>query len=477
MPVFPPSGKRRNLLAMLMGLCATLTLPPFYLFPLAVPAYGGLFILLTQATTRKRAIADGFFWGWGFFISGLYWFCIALLTEPEKFAWLIPFALFALTALIALFTAFFAAVFFQIRRWGIIGALLFATLWTLVEYGRGHLFSGFPWNLAGYAFNASDMSLQLSSVVGVYGLTFLAVLFSVCCVLGKRAVMGVAVSVICISAWGGYRLQQYPTQFVEGVALRLVQAGIEQHHKWNPELQMQGLREHVLLTQSEGIEAITHVIWPETAVPYVLRENSTLARRLGESLHPEQILIAGALRVEESDEDYSLFNAIMVMDAKGDVVGHYDKHKLVPFGEFLPLRSWIPEGWKTPVGDRDFAAGAGYETLEWAGLPPVTPLICYEVIFPALAVGGVPRPEWLLSVTNDAWFGRSTAPYQHLAMARMRAVEQGIPMVRVANTGISAVFDAYGREMGRIDLGKKGVLDIKLPAPSQNRTVYRRLLD
>ena len=417
-------------------------------------------------------------------MSGLYWFCIALMTDPDKFAWLIPFALFALTAVIALFSMVFVGLFFVIKKrlpipnpQSLIPVILFATLWLLTEFARGHLFTGFPWNLAGYAFTIADAPLQLASVVGIYGLTFITVLFAVMCVLGKRHIALVCAIVISISGWGAYRLQQFPTEYVNGVKLRLVQANIQQHHKWDPELQMAGLREHVALTQSTGLEGITHVIWPETAVPYVVRENSTLGRRLGEVLLPNQYLLTGGLRMEPRGDDVDLYNSLMMFDSMGAMIGHYDKHGLVPFGEFLPFRFLIPKGWQTPVGDRDFARGAANVTFDWKGLPPLTPLICYEVIFPQLAFGGEKHPEMLLSVTNDAWFGESSAPYQHLAMARMRAVEQGAPMVRVANTGITAVFDSYGREINRIPLGEQGILDVGLPKKSQNDTIFRLMFN
>lgn len=458
------------ILSFLAGLCATLTLPPIYAFPLVVPAYGGLFWLLARAQTRRQSALCGFFWGWGFYISGLYWFVIALMTDPDKFAWLIPFALFALTAVIALYQAVFGALYFHVRRQEIAGAFLFAALWTLVEYARGHLFTGFPWNFAGYAFAASDASIQLGSVFGIYGLTFITVLVGALCVAYRKA-GAVALALLALGiGWGYQRAQDAPHEFVQGVTLRLVQANIQQHHKWNPARQFEGMRMHAELTESPGIENITHVIWPETAVPYLMHDQSTLTARLGELLRPGQYLITGTLR----GEDERVTNSIAMLDTKGDIVGQYDKAKLVPFGEFLPLRWLIPDALETPVGMADLAPGSGPQTLNWPNLPPVSPLICYEVIFPGYVNSGA-RPGWLLSVTNDAWFGTSSAPYQHLAMARMRAVEQGLPMVRVANTGITAVYDAYGREVARIPLNKQGFVDVGLPVSSHNGTIYARI--
>lgn len=456
-----------NLLPFLLGVSATLTLPPFYLFPLVIAAYGGLYALLVRAQSMKSAAKTGFFWGWGFYMSGLYWFVIALMTDPEKFAWLIPPALFALTAVIALYTTLFATLFYiiqvKLRSSVLRSVLAFAILWTMIEYARGHMFGGFPWNLGGYVFAASDASIQLASITGAYGLTFITIFLGAIVVAHKHAAK-ICWSVLLVTiAWGAYRAETAPREFVPNVRLRLVQAGIQQQHKWDPALQMAGLRKHQMLTRAPGIERITHIIWPETAVPYILEKGSGLAMQLGFSLFPGQHLITGALRAEGDN----ITNSIAVVNHQGDIVGHYDKHKLVPFGEFLPLRWLIPDALETPVGMQDLAAGKGLETLEWPGLPPVSPLICYEVIFPGEAARRDKKPQWLLSVTNDAWFGESTAPYQHLAMARMRAVEEGLPMVRVANTGITAVYDAYGREIARIPLNEKSYIDVGLPKPAK----------
>ncbi len=461
---------KHYLLPFLLGVSATLTLPPFYIFPLVIPAYGGLFQLLNRADSRKQATLIAFFWGWGFFMSGLYWFTIALLTDPDKFGWLIPFALFALTAVIALYTAVFGTLYFSFRREGLKGAVIFAALWTLVEVARGHFFTGFPWNLGGYVFAASDASIQLASLVGIYGLTMGAVLVGAVSTLPLRTALCGWVLVAFAVSWGEWRVQQAPREMVDGVMLRLVQANIQQHHKWNPERQTEGLTAQVELSREPGSERVTHFIWPETAVPYLMQDYSTLATRLGYTLLPSQKLLTGTLRGNGD----RVTNSMVAINQYGNIISQYDKHKLVPFGEFLPLRWLIPSALETPVGMHDLAPGEGTRTLRVHGLPPVSPLICYEVIFPGLAVDKSDRPAWLLSITNDAWFGTSTAPYQHLAMARMRAVEQGLPMVRVANTGITAVFDGYGREYGRIPLNKKGFLDIGLPRLSPYGTVYAR---
>lgn len=476
------TGWQRSLAAFMFGVLSTLTLAPFFLFPLLVPSFSGLYWLVESAKSRRRLFWDGWFWGWGFFMTGLYWMCVALLTDAEKFAWLIPFALFGLTGLIAIYAGLACWLMSYVRARGISRIYVFSVLWMCVEYARGYLFSGFPWNLIGYSFGFSDTSIQLASLVGAYGLTCYSVLLGCsAAALGEKGgrvfVAVVWGSFALAMVWGQVRLSevsQLPEdkRFVEGPLVRLVQANISQPHKWDPRLQMQGLKAYVQLTQSPGLEKVTHIIWPETAVPYTLQSGSKLARLLGESIPDGKILITGALRIEGEDPDWQIWNSLMAINHEGNIVKSYDKIRLVPFGEFQPLRDFVPKEWMTPVGDKDFSRGLKEQPLDWPGLPPMVPLICYEAIFPEMSMPKHDRPKMLLTVTNDAWFGMSTGPYQHFQMARMRAAEQGLPLLRVANTGISAVVDAYGRVAYSIMLGEKGFIDVKIPLPKTDGTTY-----
>ncbi len=480
-------GWRRRALAFVLGVLATLSLPPYFLFPLLFVSFSGLFLLLRSAPSVRAGFADGWWWGWGFYISGMYWMCNALLTDAEKFAWLIPFALFGLTSIIAVYPAIACAMLRKVNARGLPSLIIFAGIWLALEHARGYLFSGFPWNLPAYAVAFSEVSLQSAALLGAYGLSGLVVLLAVLpaafwCeeispLRAKLVALAGVLVVIGLGLWGYQRLQAADARpeaerFVPNLMLRLVQADIAQHHKWQPEKQMQGLQAHIDLTRSAGLEKITHVIWPETALPYVVRQNSAITRLIGQVLPDDISLISGALRDQGTGDSWRVWNSMVMFNGKGDVTGVYDKSKLVPFGEFLPFRELIPEGWKTPVGNTDYSAGEGMQTLHWQGLPPVSPLICYEVIFPERAVNDKDPAKWLLSVTNDAWFGDSSAPHQHFQMARMRAVEQGVPLIRVANTGISASVDAYGRVQALLGVGEKGILDVALPASLPDRTPY-----
>mgnify|MGYP000188554099 CR=1 FL=1 len=205
-----------------------------------------------------------------------------------------------------------------------------------------------------------------------------------------------------------------------------------------------------------------------------MRSDSEFSRDLAQILPRGVQLITGTLRVEGAGDNSRFFNSVVLLSNDGKIVGNYDKHALVPFGEFMPLRFLIPKSLTLPVGDKDFSEGIGTKTLNWPELPPVSILVCYEAIFPEFAVSGTNRPEWLLNVTNDAWFGMSSGPYQHFAMARMRAVEQGLPLIRVANTGITAYIDEYGRVKKKLALGEKAILDVPLWHSGVTGTIYTK---
>lgn len=472
------TGWRRNAVAFIFGALATLTLAPFYLFPLIVPAFTGLYWLTDSAPSPKRVFWDGWWWGWGFYVTGLYWLCEALLVDPAKFGWLIPFALFGVTGVIAIYAGVACWLTSWARVRGLTKLFVFSVIWTCVAFARGHLFTGFPWNLEGYAFGFSDAAMQSASLVGAYGLTWFAVFLG-----GSFAVLlphptrreGIFLLVVwgafaASLIWGQSRLQ--PEQYVPGITLRLVQGNVPALDTWEPDAAAQGLQTYMRLTQSPGLTGMTAVIWPESSVPYVIKADTPLTDLLGHAVPDGTLLIAGGLRSEGDRAHWKIWNSLTAFTHSGAIAGAYDKVKLVPFGEFLPFRSIIPKAWLTPVGDTDFSSGKARQTLVWPGLPPLRPLICYEAIFPELSMPDGKRPAWLLNVTNDAWFGASTGPHQHFAMARMRAVEQGVPLVRAANTGISAIVDSYGRVVSSLPLGTQGVLDGKLPVAQAQPTTY-----
>jgi apolipoprotein N-acyltransferase len=480
--IITQTGWPRNALAFFAGVLMTLTLPPIFALPFLIPAFTILYLLIDAAPSPKRAFADGWWWGMGWHVTGLYWFCIALLTDPEKFAWLIPFCLLGLNAIIALYAAIACWLWKKTQKRGLRGIILFSIFWTLIEFARGHLFSGFPWNLAGYVFAASDALLQMASLIGVYGLTWFAVLLGVIpatlfCCDKRQARFAIALTYTLLMVgmgWGEWRLMQAPTDDT-GIRLRLVQANIEQNMRWDPAYRRQVLDDHIRLTRLPGIDTIDVVIWPETSVPYAIESGDVLAQLMGKAIAPNAHLIFGGLRIEGNEHDWRMFNSMRVLDHNGKIVSNYDKIKLVPFGEFIPFRDVLPKALLTPAGEKDFSVGQRGMTLDIPDAAhALLPLICYEVIFPELMVAdpSFSSPAWLLNITNDAWFGTSSGPYQHFHMARMRAVEQGLPLVRVANTGVSAITDGYGRVLSKMGLGYKGVTDVTLPYALKSKNPY-----
>jgi apolipoprotein N-acyltransferase len=478
---------RRHLLAALLGVFATAALPPFFAVPLLVPAFTGLVWLLDGAPSRAATFWLGWSFGAGFFATGLYWISNALLVDPVRFGWMIPFALFGLGAGLGLFTGAATWLAMLPRARGIRRVLLLAAAWSVLEWLRGHVLTGFPWNLIATTWAVSDATMQPAAWIGVYGLGLVTVFIAALpAVLADGpmprarwwpAAAG-ALAVAALFGAGALRLPDAPSATVPGVMLRIVQADIPQTLKARRDLMEANLARHIQLTVGPGFERVTDVIWPETAVPFAIGIDPAHRRALIPAVPPGGLLLTGVVRVERApDATIRFYNSLAVLDRAGDIVGSYDKHHLVPFGEYVPfhLRELFDLSKITP-GSADFSPGPGPVTLSLAGLPPFSPLICYEAIFPDEVVAADARPAWLLNVTNDGWFGVSSGPHQHFESARFRAVEQGLPLVRAANTGISAVVDAHGRVLASLGLGRTGVIDAPLPARLSG-TIYGRFGD
>ena len=475
------SGWRRHALAMLLGAGATGAFAPLYLFPLLLPAFTGLVWLLEGARRPREAFLLGWSFGFGHMATGLSWIGLAFLVDAEQFGALMPLAVGGIAAGMALFPAVSVLALWCLGLRGPARIMALAGVWLFVEWLRSWILTGFPWNLVGYAWSFSPEMMQIAAPGGGWVLSFVTVMAAAApAVLGETG--GRGARVFCVVAlglllaiWGGgtWRLAQAPAPgaaAVEGVHLRIVQASIPQALKWAPEERQNHVVRQLRLTLGRGFEAATHVIWPETAVPFLLDNEPELRRLIARAVPPGGILATGAPRGTRNQ----VWNSLLALDNRGEVVALYDKHHLVPFGEYVPFRSVLPIG-KLTAGRTDFSPGPEPASLVLPGAPAASPLICYEVIFPGRVVPEGPRPSWLLNVTNDAWFGTSLGPYQHFASARMRAVEEGIPLVRAANTGISAVVDGYGRVIGRLGLNEVGVLDAALPRPLSGMTWYARM--
>lgn len=469
------NGWRAAGVSYLAGALMAPAFAPFYLWPVVAISLPVFFTLLRAADSSRQAAVRGFMFGYGYFMAGTWWIANSMLVDVAKFAWMMPFSILGLSAVLALFFALLGWLKFRLRAHSVLHDVLrFAVLWVVVEYLRSVGALGFPWNLAGYVALASDHTAQLASLSGTFGLSLLVVVAGTLPVLAlgdapyRQRVLGLALPLLLLVMLYGYGAWRMPQSVpLTGTLVRMVQPNIAQVVKHTREGQREAIGVLARLTQDSRADV---TVWPETAYPFTLRGRMTPPLRPAHG-----VLLAGAVRVEE-DADIRVYNSVIALNdhALTDV---YDKHQLVPFGEFVPLRSVLPIEKITP-GDMDFSRGEGPRTLTIEGVPPVSPLVCYEAIFPWMAVDEAHRPAWMLNVTNDAWYGDSPGPHQHFDMTRMRAVEQGLPLVRVANTGISAMIDPYGRVLTAMQLDERGARETLLPAPLQPTfyAKYREIL-
>ncbi|HYG85282.1 MAG TPA: apolipoprotein N-acyltransferase [Azospirillum sp.] len=481
------AGWRRYAAAAALGALATFALPPGYAVPLLLIAFPGLLWLLEGAATRRQAFAIGWWFGFGHHLFGLYWVSFALFTDIRQFWWALPLSAAGLPVLLSMFTGLATlAVWLLPLRGGLARALGFAVVWAVFEWLRGHLFTGFPWNLVGYAWVGWLPVLQGVSFLGIYGLSLLTVLVAALPAAvadpaepPRRVWAACAVGLLLfagIGGWGALRLAGAPTENVPGVRLRLVQSGVEQRYKWQPEERLKVFETHLELSASPARDPVTHLIWPETAIPFFIETDAANRSALAAVTPPGGMTLTGAPRaVRQADGEVRYHNSLLAIDGSGAVRGSFDKAHLVPFGEYTPLRQYLPFG--AMLGGPEFSAGPGPRTLHLAGLPPVSPLICYEAIFPAAVTDPADRPQWLLNLTNDAWYGQTAGPHQHFAITQVRAVEEGVPLVRSAQTGISGVVDSHGRVTAELPLGVRGVLDAALPKALPDATPYGRFGD
>jgi apolipoprotein N-acyltransferase len=496
-PIVLAWGFRRAMLAFLAGAATTLAMAPVNVWPAMLVTIPVAIWLLDGAAAGRwsgivAAAATGWWFGFGYFLAGLYWVGYAFLVDVKTFGWLMPFAVVALPAGMALYTALGFALARALWLRGAGRILVFATTLTATEWLRGHLLSGFPWNAFGYALTTPFWLAQGVALIGVWGFTFiaLAVFASPAALADEPAdtrrpwvvVAGAAGVLIGLAAFGAIRLAMTPTAFVDGVHLRIMQPNVPQDAKFSYANKAQVMQHYLALSdratgpQSTGVRETTHLIWPESAFPFFLTREPDALAQIAALLPPGTVLITGAAR--PADTARHAYNSIYVIDHDGSILSVYDKVHLVPFGEYLPFQSLLErlglqQLTKVQGG---FLAGSRRRTLTAPRAPSFIPLICYEIVFPHDVVAPGERGSWMLNLTNDAWFGISAGPYQHFQQARVRAIEEGLPLVRAANTGISAVVDPVGRVIHALPLGAEGVLDSPLPQPLGS-TLYSRVGD
>lgn len=493
-------GWRRALIAFGAGAISTLALPPFDIWPVLFLTFPVAVWLIDGSATGRlggvfAAAAAGWFFGFGYFLAGLYWVGYAFLVDAKTFGWLLPFAVTLLPAGLALFFAFGFGFARLIWLRGPLRILSLAVALTLAEWLRGHVLTGFPWNTIGYALTGPLILAQSAAIIGLWGLTFVAVIVfaSPAALADKdeapRSWLPLAVSLlllITLAGYGAWRLARTPTQFVDNVRLRIMQPNLPQDEKFNYGNKQQVMQRYLSLSDrstgpnSAGMRDVTHLIWPESAFPFFLTREADALAQIAALLPPGSVLMTGAARFADSAPAASgrAYNSVYVIDHDGTVLSVYDKVHLVPFGEYLPFQDLLEKAGLVQLTKvrGGFLPGDRHRSYNVPGAPRVLPLICYEIIFPRQIVPAGDRPAWLLNVTNDAWFGISTGPHQHFRQAQVRAIEEGLPLVRAANNGISAVIDPAGRIVGALPLGTEGVLDARLPR-QLTPPVYARIGD
>jgi len=481
-------GWSRRGFAAAAGILAAAALPPFYALPVLLISFPCLIWLIDGTQNWRRAFWVGWWFGLGHFAAGLYWIAHSLVVDL-RFAWLIPFAVLCIPAVIGLYIGIATALARLVRR-GLLRIAVLAVCWTLMEWLRGQLFTGFSWNPIGSVWVVSDVALQSAAYVGVLGLGLLTVLGAALFALPAydvagfqwRRIVPAALCILIIFLPGHLRSDfREPLEYHPEIHLRIVQPNIPQKIKWLRSFRDRHLATYLSLSEQPASRPPTHLIWPETAVPFVMSRDAFRRQKMAAVIPAEGFLLTGSIRTSDRGvKPFQLWNSFHALSANGTIEKTHDKFHLVPFGEYLPLGDFLRKYLglkKITAGRTDFSAGPGPQTIKVPTLPSFSPLICYEVIFADGVVAPGNRPKWLLNITNDAWFGTSSGPYQHFAMARLRAVEQGLPLIRAANTGISGVVDPFGRVIKQLSLNTQGVIDSRLPKPTKRSTVYSRFGD
>jgi apolipoprotein N-acyltransferase len=430
--------------------------------------------LLDGSRSARTAFGIGWYAGAGYFAASLFWIVEPFLVDAPRHGWMSPFALLGMAGGLALFWAVPFAL--AGRAWPHAGVriLLLASFWTLSDYARSAVLTGFPWGLTAYAWVETPV-IQAVALVGPHGLGFLTLLAALLVGLASRRALGLAVMLVAAGwGYGAWQLSRPLAERDPPLVVRIVQPNAEQQAKWVPEKQMEFYRRLLAETSAPGDPSPDVTIWPETAVPFVLGWSDDNLSEVAAAAGPQALTILGIRRIETVADREAWFNSLVVLGPDGFPRAVYDKHHLVPFGEYVPLSGLVARlGMPalTTLTAQGFRPGPGPRLISVPGLPPFLPLICYEAIFPQGMRAPEGRPDWLVQVTNDAWFGEMSGPWQHLAQARVRAIEQGLPLARSANTGISAMIDPLGRITDSLGLGMAGHFDATLPA-ARSSTLY-----
>lgn len=469
--------------SLFLGISATGALPPFF-HTWCLLAFCGVAVLGCVKQNAKQLVAIGYWFGFGFFSFGFYWIGNALLIAPQQTGWLYPFVL----VLNGVFFGLFVILPILIMKWGktTLSKILFMSAgWFLsAEWLRSVFLTGFPWNPLSSVLAFDPVWLQTLSLWGTYGLSIVVLLivtlpvvwFLKPCCKNVYAPIVSLLGILFLYGYGEYSLVQFGSlQDGEQIRVRLVQPSIPQSMKWNKTTVEENFADYIGLSQGSGLEYIDFVVWGETASPFNLLYDVEHRLMAQEAIPPQGYLLTGMLQdgYDSRTGDYVLYNSFFVMDYFGRSYDVYSKSHLVPFGEYIPLRSYLPH-WVKPLTNMvaQFAKGRKYQTIKLDGYAEFAPLICYEIIFSGQIVRWQNKPKWAVVLTNDGWYGISAGPYQHLVATQMRAVEEGISIVRAANSGISAVINPVGVITSQIGLSERGYVDDTVKIDMSHNTLF-----
>lgn len=486
-------------LSLLAGLCAAFAHPPFGVLP-GILGYGLLFVVIDRAG-GGHPLRSAFWRGWlagvAYFAISCWWVAEAFLVDAAEQGWMAPFAVVLLAAGLGLFWGLGGLLYRALRpRDTLLKVLVFAGALSLLEWTRGHILTGFPWNLPGETWRAGSPPSQAAALVGAYGLTWitLAAMAALACpfAFGFRrstwSLLGGGIAVVIgLYGYGFWHLSHGDGPAARPV-VRVVQPDVRQEAKYDASKFVDIVGRYLRLTAQPAAagQAPDIVIWPEGAIPAaandVLNPNLGVYPAIVKALRPGQILLMGTYRLDERAVKPTYYNSLYALRRDGDaltVLGIYDKYRLVPFGEYMPASKLMKAiGFQklVHVAEEGFSPGPVPHTMPIEGFGLVQPLICYESLFPGFVRGGArmagARPGWIVNVSNDAWFGQTSGPWQHLNLASYRAIEEGVPIVRATPTGVSAVIDAEGRPLRTLGLGKSGVVDAPLPGARMRPTAF-----
>ncbi len=485
--------------AVLYLICGALMVPaqaPWHLWPFLFAGLSFFFILLSSEKRWLRAALMGWLFGFGYFCAGLWWIANALLVPGNPFLWVWPLAIAGLPALLAFFTAGASALTIRLASLNrMSGFLFFIAAFSGFEWLRGHIFTGFPWNMYGYAWGNWLALAQTAAIAGAYGLTLLTIFWAALpgflriATLSRRAqIVLIATALASFGScvfYGQMRLAQTPTALDQDVRVVPVQANISQADKWDPEkvfVNVDSMLSLSLPDPQERERKVTFLVWPETALSWDVLANNYVRGALKSTLAAygrDVYLLTGLLRREPGADSHDrYYNSMVTLDRDLNVISTYDKYHLVPFGEYIPLQNLLPM--KPFVRMLEgFSIGPGPQTKKAGNYPSFSPLICYEIIFPHAVTtppgsGTGAGPAWIVNITNDAWYGDSPGPRQHFSQARFRAIEEGLPVVRAANTGISGIIDPLGRVLADSGINERAAPGGSLPRPLATRPPYAR---